>query len=472
MASHRRAQRTSLLLLLILTAAALAATPSHATPGSLFNERLILEDPEDQTLGGLDLVAVFATESYGFNPKSFEHKGHVLTLRLVPRDFSQFPANTPVRYTVYTDTGGEVRAFWVQLYANCSPPPGECNPIPILQDSSVPAEVNGTSVRMKIALSLFGALDADGLGLTRLTNVWAATSTFHASTSETERTLWHDVAPRDDDGQLPSTTLEPPENPVDLELEGPFPYATATPLGRHAPGRIPLITAYSALGQEVRHTFEVSVHPKVTEEIVYFTFDLAENWTANPNRGPGGFTPLGMLTNVKPGQTLQFDVGFSATQPVDVGDIVLIRMHMISSQGAHAMYDIKTIITRDRYDSPDHVFTIDGPRDLARGQTGRYTITVTDADGRMLSGLALAADLKLDQRVRNTLTAQAQEDHYVLDWTPTQNGAWTLDVHILGLKPSPHATHSTQVHSPAGAPGPEAGLLLGVLALWAWRRRA
>lgn len=450
----------------VLAAAALAlmllpGPASSQSAGSAFYERIVLTDePDDYAAnGGLDIVAVHASEAYSFDfERRTEKDGNTVNFRIEVAALDALVSQTTPRFHLFLDANGSAQNLWVDLvYEGGS---GGCQCWTVGSTSAgVTGGMNSTSVSVRIPYSLFGSSVGAELG-----GVWAATSLGGG-----EDRVFQDVAPMDNGG-LPAGGPETPSpgSTANVTLEGPFPYVQLVPKGS--------LERFSAEGAAVTYPFQVEPHPQLNGEMVMMFFEIPAGWTVEPSRGSSGANPTGQVTNLNGGTQLGFDVTVSAASFPELGTEAVVNMTLVSTSGAHQTVEMVTSVSGPKLNSSEYQFDLMSPARAEAESTTKLEFRVLLANGSALpAGAAVKVDMMRQGEVVETVPTTADGNGtYIASYAFPSEGEWTADAYISNLRPSPHQEFTIQVESGGVLPGPGLfALLAGVLgaAFLAYRRR-
>jgi hypothetical protein len=420
-------------------------TAKDATPRAA--ERVVLEDPEDQANGALDLTALYTSETFAFDPERRELVGDLHHLRLEPRALAEIPLNTLVRYQVGFTHQDAQHTLWVDVqYPVCT---DKCPDRPNVVDKNAQVAVLTDSIAFTVPYAELGMAVGD-----EVAGVHAATAVRSG-----DQFVWQDVAPRDDGNAPhgPEAPVAPSTSPAFL-LQGPYPFIHAEPKGP--------LQRFSVDGEEVRYAFQVTAADGVQGEIVYFVFESPEAWGVKASHGGSGTNPLGLLTNFGSESSVEFSASVYARLPPERGQVDTTRMHMVSSSGAHEVFDLVAEVTGPRIVDPAYAFDLSVPDGLVRDQEATLAVHVTHEDQPLAPPARVSVDIYRTGRYMDTVpTVPADAGVFEVAYRFDGHGTWTVEPFVASLRPSPHAAFDVEVDKGgiAGVPGP--GLLAALAAL-------
>lgn len=454
-------KRSIAFLAAVATAMVILPAPTAAqSDGSAFFESALLTDTPDDFPGngGLDVVAVHVFETYSFDfERRQENLGNTVSVRIEVADLSELATPTTPRFHVFATLNDTMQNLWVDLVFEGGTGGCQCWR-PGETAAGVSGAINGTSVTMTIPYSLFGLAEGQSID-----GVWVATSLGGG-----EERFYQDVAPMDNGG-LPAGPGTPatPGGATAITLQGPFPFVELVPKGP--------LERFSAEGAEVKYPFEVRPHPQLSGEIVIMLFEVPEGWVLEPSRGSGGATPSGQIANLNGGTTLGFDVTVSSDFFPPIGSEANVTMEVVSSSGAHDLFEMVTTVTGPKLNSSEYKFDMLSPPSASAGDTTQLEFSVLTANGSALpSGLAVKVDMMQAGEIVETVPAKGDGNGtFVAEYAFPSEGQWTADVYISNLRPSPHQAFDVNVSGGGLVPGPGVAALFAAaaVAFLAYRRR-
>lgn len=456
---NRRVRRLGLAgAFLVLLGVATVGLPT-ATAQAGNDEREVVTDAEDYpSNGALDIVGVYVNEAARYDFDRRVYLGNWLNVRIQFRDLGEIntvPGGTIFAH-VWVTMNGTAQEFWggamVPLVSNENEPQ--------FVEGNVPGRLSQDSLIFEIAYASFDL----NVGM-------MATGVFAASSTNPDQPVFHDVAPEEGSG-APAGPNPPaaPEGSGSFVLEGPYPYAVLTPTGP--------LSKLSALGRLVSFGFIVEGGVGVSGEHVRIYFVVPPEWSLDPSRGdvtPAG--PVGEITNLGEGQSLEFRADVTAKAIVAVNSTYTILMEMVSDRGAHQLFTLTITVTEPRFESPDYNFTLLSAPEATAGEPATLEIGLTDASGAPLTEGQGAIDFFKDGRLIETATGPIDANGtFTVTYSFPSDGTWMADAYLASMDPAPHRVFTIEVGSGGalGVPGPGLGALLAAvlgLALALRRRR-
>jgi YtkA-like protein len=459
--------------LTVLVLAVLAAAPAQAKTAPRYFERLVAEDTENdyQSNGALDIVAIHLSERYSYSSETRSGNETVqFRLQLRDRDqIKQLPPDhnngtssyfvTPIQYTIGFTAGGKAQVYTVVLNQECIVKAGlsgagaDCNArepvVPKPHYSTKDAESGGVTivlVREKAGLPVG----------TAISKVWAAS----ALLSQGQAT-YQDVAPKDNANQPEGGALTAPTTPDKAyPLQGTFPFLTASMRSSALQYAIP--------GGSAAFVFEFRTNEGISGiDHVYVDAAPPAGWTIEGNLGTDFITTAG-------GQTVEYELRAKAPAFAKAGEQAKFTVKAsLQGAGGHQEIPVEVDVSGSKVEAPDYVFALQtpGPFKAESASVLRWQVA---HDGVPLEHFRVAADFLLNGKVVDAAIPATEKEPgvYEVAYTFSSGGAWTADLYIAELQPSPHAASQVVVSSADGGLLPGFGLLgaWAALGLAAWRR--
>lgn len=446
----------ALLFTVVLGAAVVPSASAAATP--TFFEATIVEDTADDYAGRswADIVAVYVSEKFAFDPEKRIMKGNFLIFRVeLGSPDPPIPCTTSVQYDIhFTVDGAEKLVTGVVATDSPASQSNPCGRIPGA-GGSAPVQFLGSSLIIAVPSADFGLVPGSVIG-----EVWASSATIGGPSP-----IVHDIAPFDNTN-TPSGQAAKPAGPfLSYTAVGVFPFLQVVPLTP--------TEQYSVNGGEIEYAFQFFSHEQVSNDNIRVRFELPDGWTLSPSRGTTGADPEGQLSGGSGGSPVEFTFTLSSTGIVNEADVAEVVMHVITDAGGYAQ--IKTLTTVSGAKITDSNLTFDlsskGPFRAEDESTIRFSASHPTID---LAGQALSIDVFQGTRRITTLTAKdVGAGVYEVTYTFPDAGEYRLDVYISSMKPSPHQEFTVSVEKGGLAPGPGfmTLLLVGLLGVAGYLRR-
>jgi hypothetical protein len=415
--------------------ASAAATPS-------FQETVVVEDTDGDFAGreALDIVAVYVTETFGYDPEKKILLGNNVVFRIEVVSPDAVTCGTMAKYEVLYKVDGAEHNASASVFNNPSNVQSPCSP-------AVSPGAN------RVGNSLIVVMPAASLGVvpgSQLTDFWARSSVgpYNGAGSFTDQ----DIAPNDNANSPSPPGTVPTEGLLSYTSIGVFPFINVVP-------SVPT-EQYSVNGGEVEYAFQFFSHEGLSSDNIRVRFEIPEGWTVSPSRGSTGKDPEGQLSGGSGGTPVEFTFTASSTGIVNEGDVANVIMHVITDSGGYQKVVTTTTVSGAKISDANLTFDLQskGPFTAEETSTIRFKAEHPTID---LAGETLSIDVYSGTRRITTLTAKPMgAGVYEVMYSFPGQGEFRLDFFISSMKPSPHQEFTVNVEKGGLAPGPGFAMIL------------